>query len=106
MFQFQFALIETISTALMDRFPHLRAYKFWVVLVMCITGYCAGLPLCTRVLIYADWLLTRYLKSHWLKTDETTNIIGCGIAFAGRHVYSPTDGRIRSIVVCVSAGDS
>ena len=46
---FQFALIETIATAIMDRFPQLRPKKFWVVLIMCLVGFCAGLPLCTRV---------------------------------------------------------
>ena len=46
---FQFALLETVTTALLDRFPHWRDKKMYVVLVMCVLGYSGGLPLCTRV---------------------------------------------------------
>jgi solute carrier family 6 amino acid transporter-like protein 5/7/9/14 len=45
----QFALMETVTTAIMDRFPNLRDYKIWVVLAVAVFGYCGGLIFTTNV---------------------------------------------------------
>jgi solute carrier family 6 amino acid transporter-like protein 5/7/9/14 len=45
----QFALMETVTTAILDRFPHLREKKAWIVLLLCAIGFAGGLAICTRV---------------------------------------------------------
>jgi solute carrier family 6 (neurotransmitter transporter, glycine) member 5/9 len=45
----QFALMETVTTAILDKFPKLRHKKFWVVLTVAIVGYLGGLGFTTRV---------------------------------------------------------
>jgi solute carrier family 6 amino acid transporter-like protein 5/7/9/14 len=45
----QFALLETVMTAVQDTFPHLRSKKTFVVLGVCLVGYIGGLPVCTQV---------------------------------------------------------
>lgn len=45
----QFALMETVTTAILDRFPSLRDYKIWVVLIVAMFGYFGGLIFTTNV---------------------------------------------------------
>ena len=45
----QFALMETVTTAILDRFPNLRDYKIWVVLIVALFGYFGGLIFTTNV---------------------------------------------------------
>ena len=45
----QFALLETVMTAVQDTFPHLRQKKTWVVLFVCLSGFLGGLIICTQV---------------------------------------------------------
>ncbi|XP_051861284.1 sodium- and chloride-dependent glycine transporter 2 isoform X2 [Drosophila albomicans] len=45
----QFALMETVTTAILDKFPNLRQYKTWVVLFVGIFGYVGGLGFTTNV---------------------------------------------------------
>ena len=45
----QFALMETVTTAILDRFPNLRDYKIWVVLIVAVFGYFGGLIFTTNV---------------------------------------------------------
>lgn len=45
----QFALMETVTTAILDRFPNLRQFKIWVVLIVAILGYLGGLGFTTNV---------------------------------------------------------
>lgn len=47
----QFALMETVTTAILDKFPNLRQYKTWVVLFVGIFGYVGGLGFTTNVSI-------------------------------------------------------
>lgn len=49
---FQFALMETVTTAILDKFPNLRQYKTWVVFSVAIVGYIGGLGFTTRVIIH------------------------------------------------------
>lgn len=49
LFPLQFALLETVSTAIFDRFPNLRERKTLVVLAISVFGYVGGLIFTTRV---------------------------------------------------------
>lgn len=58
----QFALMETVTTAILDKFPNLRQYKTWVVLFVGIFGYIGGLGFTTNVSIpLAIWKPQRLL---------------------------------------------
>ncbi len=46
---FQFALMETVTTAILDKFPNLRQFKVWIVLFVAIFGYIGGLIFTTNV---------------------------------------------------------
>ncbi|ELU05176.1 hypothetical protein CAPTEDRAFT_140539 [Capitella teleta] len=59
----QFALLETVTTAILDRFPWLRQKKPWVVLAMCVLGYIGGLSICTRGGFYVLQLMDNYAAS-------------------------------------------
>lgn len=41
--------METVTTAILDKFPMLRQYKIWVVLSVAIFGYVGGLGFTTNV---------------------------------------------------------
>lgn len=45
----QFALMETVTTAILDKFPNLRQFKVWVVLSVAVFGYLGGLGFTTNV---------------------------------------------------------
>jgi len=45
----QFALMETVTTAILDGIPSLRNYKVWVVLGAAIVGYAGGVIFTTNV---------------------------------------------------------
>lgn len=53
---FQFALMETVTTAILDKFPNLRQYKTWVVLFVGVFGYIGGIGFTTRVSIVRIWV--------------------------------------------------
>lgn len=45
----QFALMETVITAILDGVPSLRSYKVWVVLGVAVFGYAGGVIFTTNV---------------------------------------------------------
>lgn len=45
----QFALMETVTTAILDGIPSLRSYKVWVVLGVAVVGYGGGIIFTTNV---------------------------------------------------------
>lgn len=45
----QFALLETLMTAIQDTYPNLRDKKMWVVLSVSILGFFGGLIITTQV---------------------------------------------------------
>jgi len=47
----QFALMETVTTAIFDATPVLRSYKLWVVLGAAVVGYAGGIIFTTNVSI-------------------------------------------------------
>ncbi|XP_071445592.1 sodium- and chloride-dependent glycine transporter 1-like [Hetaerina americana] len=60
----QFALMETVTTAILDRFPNLREKKVWVVLVVAILGYFGGLIFTTNSGMYWLQLMDKY-AANW-----------------------------------------
>ncbi|XP_023719185.1 sodium- and chloride-dependent glycine transporter 1 [Cryptotermes secundus] len=60
----QFALMETVTTAILDRFPSLRDYKIWVVLIVAMFGYFGGLIFTTNSGMYWLQLVDKY-AANW-----------------------------------------
>ncbi|XP_068993368.1 sodium- and chloride-dependent glycine transporter 1 isoform X1 [Neodiprion pinetum] len=60
----QFALMETVTTAILDGVPALRNYKFWVVLGAAILGYAGGLIFTTNAGMYWLQLMDKY-AANW-----------------------------------------
>ncbi|KAL7735826.1 hypothetical protein ACLKA6_017828 [Drosophila palustris] len=60
----QFALMETVTTAILDKFPNLRQYKTWVVLFVGIFGYVGGLGFTTNSGMYWLQLMDKY-AANW-----------------------------------------
>ncbi|RWS26644.1 sodium- and chloride-dependent glycine transporter 2-like protein, partial [Leptotrombidium deliense] len=56
----QFALLETVQTALLDRFPNLREHKIFVLTVVSVFGYLGGLIFTTRGGMYWLELIDKY----------------------------------------------
>ena len=49
--------METVTTAILDKFPMLRQHKIWVVLLVAIFGYVGGLGFTTNVWQLWDYSL-------------------------------------------------
>lgn len=45
--------METVTTAILDKFPNLRHYKLWVVLWVAVFGYIGGLGFTTNVSFFS-----------------------------------------------------
>lgn len=60
----QFALMETVTTAILDKFPSLRQFKGWVVLFVAIFGYIGGLAFTTNSGMYWLQLMDKY-AANW-----------------------------------------
>lgn len=60
----QFALMETVTTAILDKVPSLRQHKTWVVLSVSVFGYAGGLCFTTNSGIYWLQLMDKY-AANW-----------------------------------------
>uniref|UniRef100_A0ABD2XN74 Transporter n=1 Tax=Trichogramma kaykai TaxID=54128 RepID=A0ABD2XN74_9HYME len=60
----QFALMETVTTAILDGIPALRNFKFWVVLACAVFGYAGGLIFTTNAGMYWLQLMDKY-AANW-----------------------------------------
>ncbi|GAB0092016.1 Transporter [Sergentomyia squamirostris] len=60
----QFALMETVTTAILDKYPKLRQLKIWVVLTVAILGYLGGLCFTTNSGMYWLQLMDKY-AANW-----------------------------------------
>jgi solute carrier family 6 amino acid transporter-like protein 5/7/9/14 len=56
----EFALVETVTTGLMDQFPLLRKHKAITIIVTCIIGFLLGLTLTTNGGVYMLQLMDTY----------------------------------------------
>ncbi|XP_076450427.1 sodium- and chloride-dependent glycine transporter 1-like isoform X2 [Babylonia areolata] len=59
----EFAILETVMTAVQDTFPTLRQKKTWVVLCVSILGFLGGLVICTQGGMYVLQLMDTYAAS-------------------------------------------
>ncbi|KYQ55298.1 Sodium- and chloride-dependent glycine transporter 2 [Trachymyrmex zeteki] len=59
----QFALMETVITAILDGVPSLRSYKVWVVLGVAVFGYAGGVIFTTNAGMYWLQLMDKYAAS-------------------------------------------
>uniref|UniRef100_A0A1B0GJA7 Sodium-neurotransmitter symporter n=1 Tax=Lutzomyia longipalpis TaxID=7200 RepID=A0A1B0GJA7_LUTLO len=60
----KFALMETVTTAILDKFPKLRQLKIWVVLFVAVVGYIGGLGFTTNSGMYWLQLMDKY-AANW-----------------------------------------
>ncbi|EFN61826.1 Sodium- and chloride-dependent glycine transporter 2 [Camponotus floridanus] len=60
----QFALMETVTTAILDGIPALRSYKIWVVLGVAVIGYAGGVIFTTNAGMYWLQLMDKY-AANW-----------------------------------------
>ncbi|XP_015607712.1 sodium- and chloride-dependent glycine transporter 1 isoform X2 [Cephus cinctus] len=60
----QFALMETVTTAILDGIPALRNYKFCVVLTAAVLGYAGGIIFTTNAGMYWLQLMDKY-AANW-----------------------------------------
>ncbi|XP_029665148.1 sodium- and chloride-dependent glycine transporter 1-like [Formica exsecta] len=60
----QFALMETVTTAMLDGIPALRNYKIWVVLGVSVIGYAGGIIFTTNAGMYWLQLMDKY-AANW-----------------------------------------
>nr|XP_031836693.1 sodium- and chloride-dependent glycine transporter 2-like isoform X3 [Nomia melanderi] len=60
----QFALMETVTTAILDAFPSLRSYKVWVVLATAVLGYAGGIVFTTNAGVFWLQLMDKY-AANW-----------------------------------------
>ncbi|XP_012279618.1 sodium- and chloride-dependent glycine transporter 1 [Orussus abietinus] len=60
----QFALMETVTTAILDGAPSLRNYKSWVVLAAAVLGYAGGIVFTTNAGMYWLQLMDKY-AANW-----------------------------------------
>ncbi|KOB75526.1 Transporter [Operophtera brumata] len=60
----QFALMETVTTAILDRFPNFRQKKVWVVFTVAVFGYLGGLIFTTNSGMYWLQLMDKY-AANW-----------------------------------------
>lgn len=56
----EFALVETVSSCLMDQFPLLRKHNILTLLAICVVLFIAGLPLCTNGGAFVLQLMDHY----------------------------------------------
>ena len=71
----QFALVETITTAVMDEFPHLRQHKGKVVVAAGAGGFLMGLTMCTRGGIFVFELINWYAASFGILVCAITEVL-------------------------------
>merc|ERR1711915_130328 len=71
----QFTMTETVTTAIMDQYPNLRAHKGKVVIVASIIGFILGLTMCTRGGLFMFELINWYSASWGLLICAITEIL-------------------------------
>eukprot|EP00091_Calanus_sinicus_P014005 TRINITY_DN3123_c0_g1_i2.p1 TRINITY_DN3123_c0_g1~~TRINITY_DN3123_c0_g1_i2.p1 ORF type:complete len:652 (-),score=190.36 TRINITY_DN3123_c0_g1_i2:80-2035(-) len=81
----QFTMTETITTAIMDQYPNLRAHKGKVVIFASIIGFILGLTMCTRGGIFMFELINWYSASWGLLICAITEIIVIMYAYGFRN---------------------
>merc|ERR1711963_679257 len=71
----QFTMTETITTAVMDQYPHLRAHTGKVVIGASVIGFLMGLTMCTNGGLFMFELINWYSASFGLLVCAITEVI-------------------------------
>merc|ERR1712088_1111925 len=71
----QFTMTETITTAVMDQYPHLREHKGKVVIGASVIGFLMGLTMCTNGGVFMFELINWYSASFGLLVCAITEVI-------------------------------
>jgi len=71
----QFTMTETITTAVMDQYPHLREHKGKVVIGASVIGFLMGLTMCTNGGLFMFELINWYSASFGLLVCAITEVI-------------------------------
>merc|ERR1712165_676236 len=71
----QFTMTETITTAVMDQYPHLREHKGKVVTGASVIGFLMGLTMCTNGGVFMFELINWYSASFGLLVCAITEVI-------------------------------
>ena len=111
----QFALLETVMTAVQDTFPHLRQKKTWVVLFVCLSGFLGGLIICTQVrmmVVTGPFLISKVrqvtrskARVWWESVGILSSAWWCALlslTFDHSYLYDPTWILFRNGSCCCS----
>jgi len=83
----QFTMTETITTAVMDQWPQLRAHKGKVVISASVVGFILGLSMCSRGGIYMFELINWYSASWSLLLLSITEVILLMYGYGFRRIF-------------------
>lgn len=99
----QFALMETVTTAILDGIPALRNYKIWVVLGVAVIGYAGGVIFTTNVSPIQFLKCRRKIVlfySFGIHAIETTlHFLHLHFFLIGRDVLATINGQVRCQLV-------
>ena len=71
----QLTFTETITTAVMDQWPHLREHKGKVVSGVSVVGFLMGLTMCTNGGIFMFDLMNYYTAAYWLLVCAIVEVV-------------------------------
>ena len=71
----QFTMTETVTTAVMDQYPHLRVHKGKVVIGASVVGFLLGLTMCTNGGLFMFELINWYSASFGLLICAITEVV-------------------------------
>ena len=71
----QFTMTETLTTAVLDQYPHLRKKKHYVVMGACTMGFILGLPMCANGGVFMFTLIDSFSSSWSLLLLAITEVL-------------------------------
>ncbi|XP_014665683.1 PREDICTED: sodium- and chloride-dependent glycine transporter 1-like, partial [Priapulus caudatus] len=89
----QFTMMETVTTAVLDKFTQLRKYKAWVLLAACTLWFLAGLSMTGQVGVYVLTLIDSYAAGWSLMILALLECIVIGWFYDVPNVKSPRTRR-------------
>ena len=85
----QFSYLETLTTAVLDQFPHLRPHKGRVVVVASSLGFLLGLPMCTSGGLFMFELINWYSASFGLLICALMEVVLVIWVYGGDGGFNP-----------------
>jgi len=80
----EFAMLETVTTAMIDAFPKLRRFKTFVIAGMCFALFLLGLPFCTQGGIYIFQIINDYSAGYCVVILALTECIAVAYIYGIR----------------------